>query len=128
MSRNSIVINGDVSTNRGQLGLTLYDSPIANINLNSTYSIFYSQYVLNPTGNINCTMPTIGAANTQVQPGYGILLVNKSAFQITLLDVPTNPNNFIMRPSSVVALLAQTGSPNLWTIVYESTAGISISS
>lgn len=128
MQQNSISINGNIHTNRGQLGLVLYDNPIANIDLNSTYNKFYNKYVLTPTLNINCTLPTIGTVLTQVGAGYEVYIKNSSTFNITVLDMPVSLSNFTIRPNGYIHILAKSGSPNVWQILSENTSSISVNS
>lgn len=125
---NVIRINGDLSTKRGQLGLVVYDTFAANIDLNINYNKFYNKYVIDATNNIDCTMPTIGTANNEVVPGDEIMIINSSTnnSNITLLDVPILLSNFTLRPNNYILLLAK--NTNVWEILFNTTDAIAINS
>lgn len=116
---NNILINGDLHVSGGSLGEVIYDNPNANIDLNSTYNTFYNKYILTPTLNINCTLPTIGNLLTEVAIGYEIFIVNLSTFNITLIGV-----SFTLRPNSVVQLIAR--SVGNWDVISKYTSGTNI--
>lgn len=119
MSDNLIDINGNLSVGRGQLGLCLFDSPNANIDLNSTYNTFYNKYILNPTININCILPTIGTGLNQVNVGYEIYICNISNSRINITTISQ-----ILRQNSIIHLIAR--SVGNWVVLqkYNSTNAI----
>lgn len=106
---------GDVDSSRSQLGIGW--SGIATSTL--LWSLHYAanHYCIDAAGNLDIDLPSVGFLANEAQPGYWVTITNKSAFFLNIRDSGT-VTVIVIASNSSVKLIADSSSPNGWTIEY----------
>lgn len=126
ISSASTKVSGDISSGRGQFGLTVYHTAAANLvqdvigvpTAANPFTDYFYRYSLDTSiGNFTFTLEAIGTSSSQVQPGYTMYIVNRNATSnITILASDGVTTIYKLSPSSMVALSALSAA-NTWSIL-----------
>lgn len=124
MSTNSYNSNGDINSGRGQLGLCVfYNATVASIEQSvipvptstNPFTDYFNKYILTSTGNLSFKLNIVGTTDSDVQPGYTCVIVNKnSAYTISITD-SSSGLIYNLQPNYQITLIAQVAS-DTWCI------------
>jgi hypothetical protein len=122
-SPSKFIIDGDIDTGRGQLGITANGTLQGVINdlwlLSSPYKP--ARYILDATGNVSIQLPIIGLLQTDASVGHHIMIHNISVFNITIQN--SSLVNIYVIPPGLYTLLTAIGAPGNWD--YTTLGGVS---
>jgi hypothetical protein len=84
LSQTRSLVDSDVNAGRSQLGLS-WTGPLGVPTTLWSLLRGGNRYLVTPSANVTITLPVVGIASTEAQPGYSILLGNNSStFTITV--------------------------------------------
>jgi hypothetical protein len=125
-SGNVFTVDGDIDSGRGQLGIAWSGT--------TTSATLWSlrrggnRYNINSVTDITITLPVVGTATAQAQPGYCVIISSRSANAITVVNSSAVTVSTISGNSSA-EFVADTNVASGWSVIFNtSTYGGSSSS
>lgn len=118
-----VVFFGDVDSSRSQLGIGW--SGIATTMPLWSLQYAANHYCIDAAGDIDIDLPAVGFNAAEAQPGYWVTIFNKSAFVLNIRDV-TTVTVTVIASNSAAKLIADSSSPNGWSVEYNTSPKASI--
>jgi len=114
-SLREIILSGDINTNEGQLGQTVFKSLTANAVMtpSTDFEDIYNKYVIDANGNYTLTLPgiqpTAGSFTANlVQLGFECIIVNNDDTNtLDVLEESTGARKVLLQPGESAKLIAE---------------------
>jgi hypothetical protein len=115
----------DVIVGRGQLGFGYSDTIGASATLWSFAKA--SKYIFNATANVSITLPTVGTASANAQPGHDITIKNSSASTGTITVVnDLLLSVIVLSPGQAAKIIADVAQSLDWYTVFSASAAVTL--
>jgi len=130
-SNTGIILSGDVNTNEGQLGQTVFKSLTANsvMTPSADFESIYNKYVIDADGNYTLTLPgiqpTAGSFTVNlVQLGFECIIINNDDTNtLDILEESTGARKVLLQPGESAKLIAEADngvSEDDWIVILNS--------